>query len=124
MKKLLIFICLLVAAMVVTTSCSNSAKAKYDSQKAYIDSLQKVNRQNINGAMLTETGVAVLTTKLQCYHQETLALDSLKNLAKEAFGDNSAEYKEAYDRYVKAKDAEEETTNQSIRRLRDATRGL
>ena len=124
MKKLLIFICLLVAAMVVTTSCSNSAKAKYDSQKAYIDSLQKVNRQNINGAMLTETGVAVLTTKLQCYHQETLALDSLKNLAKEAFGDNSAEYKEAYDRYFKAKDAEEETTNQSIRRLRDATRGL
>ena len=124
MKKLLIFICLLVAAMVVTTSCSNSAKAKYDSQKAYIDSLQKVNRQNINGAMLTETGVAVLTTKLQCYHQETLALDSLKNLAKEAFGDNSAEYKEAYDRYVKAKEAEEETTNRSIRSLRDATRGL
>ena len=124
MKKLLIFICLLVAAMAVTTSCSNSAKAKYDSQKAYIDSLQKVNRQNINGAMLTETEVAILTTKLQCYHQETLALDSLKNLAKEAFGDNSAEYKEAYDRYVKAKDAEEETTNRSIRSLRDATRGL
>ena len=124
MKKLLIFICLLVAAMAVTTSCSNSAKAKYESQKAYVDSLQKVNRQNINGAMLTETGTAILTTKLQCYHQETLAFDSLKNLAKEAFGDNSAEYKEAYDRYVKAKDAEEETTNQSIRRLRDATRGL
>lgn len=124
MKKLLIFICLLVAAMAVTTSCSNSAKAKYESQKAYVDSLQKVNRQNINGAMLTETEVAILTTKLQCYHQETLALDSLKNLAKEAFGDNSAEYKEAYDRYVKAKEAEEETTNQSIRSLRDATRGL
>lgn len=124
MKKLLIFICLLVAAMAVTTSCSNSAKAKYESQKSYVDSLQKVNRQNINGAMLTKTGVAVLTTKLQCYHQETLALDSLKNLAKEAFGDNSAEYKEAYDRYVKAKETEEETTNQSIRSLRDATRGL
>ena len=124
MKKLLIFICLLVAAMAVTTSCSNSAKAKYESQKAYVDSLQKVNRQNINGAMLTETGTAILTTKLQCYHQETLALDSLKNLAKEAFGDNSAEYKEAYDRYVKAKEAEEETTNRSIRSLRDATRGL
>lgn len=124
MKKLLIFICLLVAAMAVTTSCSNSAKAKYESQKAYVDSLQKVNRQNINGAMLTETGTAILTTKLQCYHQETLALDSLKNLAKEAFGDNSAEYKEAYDRYVKAKETEEETTNQSIRHLRDATRGL
>lgn len=124
MKKLLIFICLLVAAMAVTTSCSNSAKAKYESQKSYVDSLQKVNQQNINGAMLTETEVAILATKLQCYHQETLALDSLKNLAKEAFGDNSAEYKEAYDRYVKAKEAEEETTNQSIRSLRDATRGL
>ncbi len=124
MKKLLIFICLLVAAMAVTTSCSNSAKAKYESQKSYVDSLQKVNQQNINGAMLTETEVAILTTKLQCYHQETLALDSLKNLAKEAFGDNSAEYKEAYDRYVKAKEAEEETTNRSIRSLRDATRGL
>ena len=124
MKKLLIFICLLVAAMAVTTSCSNSAKAKYESQKSYVDSLQKVNQQNINGAMLTETEVAILTTKLQWYHQETLALDSLKNLAKEAFGDNSAEYKEAYDRYVKAKEAEEETTNRSIRSLRDATRGL
>lgn len=124
MKKLLVFICLLVATMAVTTSCSNSAKAKYESQKAYVDSLQKANEQNINGAMLSEGGAAVLNTKLQCYHQETLALDSLKNLAKEAFGDNSAEYKEAYDRYVKAKETEEETTNQSIRSLQEATRGL
>lgn len=118
MKKQIITICLIVAAMVATTSCSNSAKDKYQAQKAYVDSLQEANTKEINGALLTGTQADALIARMECYHKEVVALDSLKNLAKEAFGDDSAEYKEAYDQKVKAQEEEDAATNVSLNKLK------
>lgn len=122
MKKLISILCVFTALMV--SSCSNGAKEKYEAQKATVDSIQKANKQEINGAILTASPAEVLNVKLRCYHEEVVALDSLKNLAKEAFGDNSAEYKEAYDQKVKAQENEEEATSGALNSIKNFTHGL
>lgn len=124
MKKLIIALSVLVAFMATGTSCSNEAKHKYETQKAVVDSIQKERKQHVNGAILEGGNTDVTIAKLKYYHEETIALDSLKNLAKEAFGDNSAEYKEAYDQYIKAQNAEENATTDGMKSLRNYTRGL
>lgn len=98
MKKTIFFICMLMACMTVCSSCANEAKKKYEAQKSYVDSLQKANEQAINRAMVTESETGILLVKLKCAKAEAEATDSLVTLAKEAFGDNSDEYKEAYNR--------------------------
>ena len=109
----------LAAVLVAAPSCSNGAKQKYEAQKAHVDSLHKANEQAINGAMLTGSQAEAL--KLKAYHAEAEALDSLTNLAKEAFGDNSAEYKEAYDQKTKVKQQEEQATSGAIESINNFT---
>lgn len=114
MKKTFIFIAMLMAFLAVSTSCSNEAKEKYQTQKAYVDSLQKANQQQINDAKFNGSKTAVINAELECYGAEVIALDSLRNLAKEAYGDNSAEYQESYDRYKEAKEAKEKASKEGI----------
>ena len=110
--------------MVTMPSCSNGAKAKYAEQKAYVDSLQKANKQEITGAMLMDSEMRIYSVKMKCYGAEVKALDSLTVLAREAFGDNSAEYKEAYDKKIKAEEANEEVSAESTKALRRAAFGI
>lgn len=121
MKKSLRLIVALSAVLVATPSCSNGAKEQYETQKAHVDSLHKANEQAINGAMLTGSPAEALNVKLKAYHAEVEALDSLTNFAKEAFGDNSAEYKEAYDQKSKAKQQEEQATSGAIESINNFT---
>lgn len=121
MKKSLMLIVALAAVLVAAPSCSNGAKQKYEAQKAHVDSLHKANEQTINGIMLTGSQAEALNVKLKAYHAEVEALDSLTNLAKEAFGENSAEYKEAYDQKVKAKESEEQATSGAIESINNFT---
>lgn len=125
MKIQLSSIAVLMASLMIPSfsSCSNGAKEKYEAQKVYVDSMQTANKQAINGATVLSSPTEVLIIKLDCYHAEVEALDSLKNLAKEAFGDNSAEYKEAYDRKIKAQEAADEATNESLHSLRNTVQG-
>lgn len=116
MKKT-IFALMLVSVFAVALSCSNGTKEKYMAQKEFVDSLMKADQQQINEAMLTQSASGALVVKLECYHAEFEALDSLAKLAKEAYGDNSAEYKEAYDLKVKAKESEDKATEESIKSL-------
>lgn len=124
MKKTFIFIGMLIAFFVASTSCSNEAKEKYQKQKAYVDSLQKANQQQINYTKISGTTTGSLNVQLENYGEEVAALDSLRKLAKEAYGDNSAEYQEAYDRYKEAKEAKEKAANQGIEILRKSLNGL
>lgn len=124
MKKIITVIYVIAVLMTSIASCSNGAKQKYEAQKSYVDSLQKANQQEINGAMLLESQLDVYNVKLKCYDAEVKALDSLTVLAREAFGDNSAEYKEAYDKKVKAEEASEEVTNESIKALKRSAFGI
>lgn len=121
MAKLITLIVTLAAVLVATPSCSNGAKEQYETQKAHVDSLHKANEQAINGAMLTGSPAEALNVKLKAYHAEVEALDSLTNFAKEAFGDNSAEYKEAYDQKVKTKESEEQATSGAIESINNFT---
>lgn len=123
MKKQIITICLIAAAMAAVTSCSNSAKEKYQTQKAYVDSLQKANTQEINGAAILGGETDAIISKLKCYHEETVALDSLTKLAREAYGDSSVEYKEAYDQKMKAQEKEESATNAGVNSLNSYVHG-
>lgn len=121
MKKIFAITLTFALLAIVATSCANEAKHKYEAQKAVVDSIQTVGMQNLNGALLNESGTGALNEKLKYYHEEAVALDSLKNLAKEAFGDNSAEYKEAYDQYIKAKEKEESSTDDALESLKNFT---
>lgn len=120
MKGKFCIILLLVALVASFAACSNGAKEKYQAQKEYVDSLQKADKQYINDEYLNSiTPLAVVVAQMKCYHKEVEALDSLRILAKDAFGDNSAEYQEAYDEYVKVKDLYEQASNAGLKELRD-----
>lgn len=122
MMKKLIYALMLVCVLVLGVACSNGAKDKYMAQKEFVDSLQKANTQQINGAILTGSAPEVLNVKLKCYDTEVAALDSLTKLAKEAYGDNSAEYKEAYDLKIKTKELSEKATEESLNSIKNFMR--
>lgn len=98
MKKTFIFIGMLIAFFVASTSCSNEAKEKYEVQKAYVDSLHKANKRKINRTIAIGTPAEIMLVELQCEEEEAKATDSLVVLAKEAFGDKSKEYEDAKNR--------------------------